>query len=144
MFYYYELNNNPPTNTSLPAPRELGKLRILRLGGNEQWSEHEDSGRQQLDHDVKRRPRRVLEGVPDGVACDGRLVRVAALSSEVPQLSEPERSATNQCGGVVVKAFDAVNTEDNKSIGPRMMLARVKTYTRMLSFKAHQAKRGHR
>lgn len=84
--------------------RELRRLRILGLGGNEQGSEHKDGGRQKLDHHVKRRPRRVLEGIPDGVAGDSRLVRVAALSSEVPQLSEGLRESRTVVVGV---SFDA-------------------------------------
>lgn len=91
---------NALQTSSLFNPSELRELCFLRLGGNEQGSEDEDGGRQELDHHVKRRPRRVLEGVPDGVAGDSRLVRVAALSSEVPQLSEPDRG---RGGGVASK-----------------------------------------
>ncbi len=99
----------PRVAISMPAPRSnttsariksteekscLGRSKLLfpEIGGDEQGSKDEDGRRQELDHHVKRRPRRILEGVPDGVPRDSRLVGIAALPSEVPQLRAGRRA----------------------------------------------------
>src|SRR6202022_4842469 len=48
---------------------------------NKQRRQHESDRREQLDEDVQRRSRRVLERIPDRVADHRRLVRRRALSS---------------------------------------------------------------
>ena len=76
---------------------------------NEQRTENEDCCREQLNDDMERRPCSVLERVADGVAGNGRLVRLAVLSAVVSELDVPERLTVQPMRRVCSKRKKAIN-----------------------------------
>src|SRR5689334_16424051 len=76
----------PPT-----SPSAMHWSTVLRLSSwflDKERRQHERHRAQQLDEHVQRRPGRVLEGIADGVADHGGLVRGTPLPAVLPGLDE--------------------------------------------------------
>ena len=80
---------------------------------DEEWAQDQDGRGEQLDDDVQRGPRRVLERVADRVARHGGLVRLGALAPVVAELDVLLRVMADATG-------DAIDGQDEpeKTLDP--------------------------
>src|SRR5947199_331402 len=76
----------PPTSPS--ATHWSTVLRPKSCALDKERRQHQRHRAQEFDQHVQRRPRRILEGIADGVAHDPRLVGRAPLAAVLPRLDE--------------------------------------------------------